>query len=342
MTDSVTQPSAPPTVPGVGLLPGPLPTEAIEVIASTTTLPDPVEEVGAAAEGNRVLMIGDSILASTSSRYSNDMCKKLVPLGWVVEVEAEVSRGIDFGQKVQRTRLDQGWDAGLIFLGTNHGDDMNDFFARYNDVIVKFGDVPVTVVTTTEFRDSQVRVNEIIRALAGAHPNVTVLDWTSIGNYQGVRGDDGYHLTPTGRKVLADAVGAILGVAPEQPGECLKSLYTDDSAGSVTGGPPATGAGSSGGTRPPSTTPASGTTGGTASTTPGTTGSTTPGATGSTTPGATGSTTGPTTGGTGGTSPPATSPPASNPPTTGPPATSPPATSPPATNPPETSPPIGP
>jgi hypothetical protein len=38
--------------------------------------------IGPKVSGNRLLMIGDSILASTSSRYGNEMCDALVPLGW--------------------------------------------------------------------------------------------------------------------------------------------------------------------------------------------------------------------------------------------------------------------
>ena len=37
-------------------------------------------------------MIGDSILASTSRRYTGEMCLGLVPLDWAVEVDAEKSR----------------------------------------------------------------------------------------------------------------------------------------------------------------------------------------------------------------------------------------------------------
>jgi hypothetical protein len=237
-TSGSSESSAAPTVPGVGNLPGPLPTEAPEEIKSTTTLPPPEEEVGALAAGNRILMLGDSILASTARRYSNNMCATLVPLGWQVQLEAEVSRGIDFGQRVQRELKDQHWDVGLIFLGNNYNDNQQDFFKRYNEVIVGFGDVPVIVATVTEFQSSQAEVNEIINALAGAHPNVKVLDWATISQGDGVIAQHDalkLHLTDDGRQVLADAVANVLGVAPTQPGDCLDSRHRDDSAGSVNG-----------------------------------------------------------------------------------------------------------
>jgi len=330
-------PSAPSTIGGVGNLPGPLPTEAIEEIASTTTLPPPEEAVGTLANGNRILLLGDSILASTARRYTNNMCQVLVPLGWQVELEAEVSRGIDFGQRVQRELKDQHWDVGLIFLGNNYNNDQDDFYKRYNDVIVGFGDIPVVVVTVSEAQESKPKVNEIIRALAGAHPNVTVLDWASISRYPGVINENDslhMHLTDTGREVLAEAVGDVLGIAPAQPGDCLKSKHTDDSAGSVNGSGGSSGGGGSGGgsgSHPTTTVKSTGTT------VKPTTSSTSPV---TTTGGCQIPPCGPTSTNppTGSTSPPSatTNPPATNPPATSPPATNPPATNPPATNPPVT------
>ena len=51
-------------------------------------------------------MIGDSIMASTATRYTGYMCDELVPLGWSVDVEAEPSRFIDFGNRVLDRRLE--------------------------------------------------------------------------------------------------------------------------------------------------------------------------------------------------------------------------------------------
>ncbi len=62
--------------------------------------------VGDEVIDNRLLVIGDSIMASTATRYSGLMCDELVPLGWAVEVEAEPSRFIDFGNRVLDQTLD--------------------------------------------------------------------------------------------------------------------------------------------------------------------------------------------------------------------------------------------
>jgi Na+/proline symporter len=68
---------------GVGRIPG-------GDFNSLITLPDGVDltfpeligkMIGPQIEGNRVLVIGDSIMASTSSRYGNEMCNTLTKLG---------------------------------------------------------------------------------------------------------------------------------------------------------------------------------------------------------------------------------------------------------------------
>ena len=351
-----TEPAAPSTVGDVGALPAPLPTVALPALTTTSTTVDvletaslPVEvadPAGASATGNRILLIGDSILASTSRRYTNDTCLALVPLGWQVEVEAEVSRPIAFADTVLDSRLKAGWNAAVIFLGTNYGNDEKDYLRRLNDAITRLGDIPIVLVTVTEHDTEVHEVNDTIRAIVDVYPNLSIVDWQQITTaYPTLLNEDGIHPTPDGRKVLAEAIANRLGPAPTQPGDCLKSYFTDDSAGSVEGTK------TGGSSKPTSNTvkpsggatttvkPTSGGTGATTTTVKTTGGSTsvpvttTGGSTGSTTATTTGSTTGSTTATT---NPPATNPPATNPPATNPPATNPPATNPPATNPPAT------
>jgi|GEM_PF-276329 len=224
---------------------------------TTTTTPDvPPRTVGALAGGNRVIMLGDSILASTSRRYGDTMCDALVPLGWRVEIDAEVSRTISFGNQVLRDRMEAGWDAGLVLLGNNHDGDEHRYFAELARIVTAFGDRPVVLLTVTEFEPGQAEVNEVIRGVADAFPNVVLVDWAAISTLPGVVGGDGLHLTDRGRQVLADAVAPHFGPAPAvegQPGECLPTRYRDDSAGSVDG-PRGNGSRPPSTPRPPSTT----------------------------------------------------------------------------------------
>lgn len=205
------------------------------VRGSTTTL-DPDDRVGAKAEGNRVLLIGDSVMASTSRRYSNDMCEALVPLGWQVEVDAETGRFTDFGLKVLDKRLDAGWDAGVILLGNNYRENQDGYREDMEEMVQRLSPKPVVLITVTEFKPSRADVNEVIHELAAKYDNVMIVDWATItGDNPDFTGADGLHLTTSGREALAANVAITLGEAPEQPGACLRTSFTDDSSGPVTG-----------------------------------------------------------------------------------------------------------
>ncbi len=257
-------------VEGVGTLPTDLPTVTVppgDAASTSTTGPsestDPVPTTEPAkpfvANGNRILLIGDSVLASTATRYSNDMCKQLVPLGWDVAVEAEVNRQIDFGQTVWAARGKDGWDVVVVFLGTNYGGDEQDYLRRLNKLINDVGDAQVVLITVTEFEPEVLEVNVTLRALVDVYDNVSVLEWSEISaDSPEVLNADGIHLSPAGRAALAAAVALHVGRAPQPTGtdpdpktvgECLQSQFTDDSAGSVNGGRPSTS------TKPRTTTP---------------------------------------------------------------------------------------
>ncbi|MFM2077836.1 MAG: hypothetical protein RJA49_1726, partial [Actinomycetota bacterium] len=117
---------------------------------STTTLA-PDQQVGAHADGNRVILIGDSVMASTSRRYSNDMCDALVPLGWQVEVDAETGRFIDFGNKVLDKRLSAGWDVSVILLGNNYGENQDVYRQGLERMVYRLSPHPIVLLTVTEF-----------------------------------------------------------------------------------------------------------------------------------------------------------------------------------------------
>src|SRR4051794_16230369 len=183
---AASRPSAPSTIGGVGVLPRNVVAEAPQTTApapstaptttaaatttteiATTTMTVPVTEttveaetttvapalvlksiapVGQRSAGNRVLMIGDSVLAGTSSRYSNDMCETMVPLGWQVEVDAEVGRFVDFADRVLDKRASAGWDAAVIFLGSNYGEDQGLYASLLESAVDRLSPMPVVLV----------------------------------------------------------------------------------------------------------------------------------------------------------------------------------------------------
>lgn len=293
---------SPPATAAVGGLPTQAVTtqtlaESTSTVVRTTVTVAPNEQIGARVPGNRVILIGDSVLAGTSRRYGGEMCAALVPLGWQTEVDAETGRFIDFGDRVLDSRLAAGWDVSVIFLGNNYGDNQ-DVYRRYLDaMLARLSPQPVVLLTVSEFKPSRAQVNAVVFEMAQKYPNVVVLDWAAVtGADRALTGDDGLHLTDAGRASLAEQVALILGPAAVQPGKCLSTGFSNDSSGPV-GGPPTT--------VKKSTTPKTTTTvAGSASTTPRTTVPTTTAVTSS---------------------------PATNPPTTVPATTSPPANDPPST-----------
>lgn len=217
---------------GVGRIPG-------GEFNSLVSLPEGVEiqfpeligpMIGPQIGGNRVLMIGDSIMASTSSRYGNEMCNTLTPLGWQVAVEAQAGSFVDFGLKVLGRRLEDGWDTAVVFLGTNFDGNLAQYESVLRQIFTALAPTPFVVLTTAEFRPKQIDVNNVILALAKEYENVTVLDWAKIAANPGVIGRDGIHLSDNGRDVFSVAVARSLELPSVREGKCIDSVFRNDSA----------------------------------------------------------------------------------------------------------------
>ena len=235
-----------PNIEGVGILPGSnpdalvIPTDAATTIAATelpTTTLAPLPQIGTLAAGNKLLMIGDSITASAAKRYGGELCDALVPLGWQVEVDAEPSRFVDFGNDVLDKRLAAKWDAAYVFLGTNYLGDQLAYRKQLEKIVERLSPSPVVLLTVTLFEDSRQEVNDAITLVGAEFPNVRIVDWGSIAATDAtkiLRGD-GHHLTNDGRLVLASTVAGVLGKAPVEPGKCLSTSFSNDSGTSVNG-----------------------------------------------------------------------------------------------------------
>ncbi len=188
--------------------------------------------IGTKAGGNRLLMIGDSIMASTAKRYGNEMCNALVPLGWQVAVEAEASRFAEFGVRVldKRMNAESGWDAAVVYLGSNYEGNKESYGKQMQKIIEKLTPRPILLVNTSLFRNAQREVNQVIDDLAAEFENVSILDWATISKSGGVLAPDGVHLSKNGRSIFSVAVARALDIAPFREGECLDSKFRDDSA----------------------------------------------------------------------------------------------------------------
>ena len=174
------------TIAGVGVLPDTVPANREPLVM----VPPPVNDDGTTADlvgdvvaGNRVLIIGDSIMASTSSRYGGQMCDALVPLGWEVAVEAEPSRFIDFGNRVLDKLLvrnpppGEDWNAAVVFLGSNYGGDQARYEAELRMILDRLAPRPTLLFTVTEYRSDYTEVNDVVRRLGSEYDHVTVIDW---------------------------------------------------------------------------------------------------------------------------------------------------------------------
>ena len=185
--------------------------------------------LGSRADGNKLLVLGDSILAATASRYGGAMCSALVPLGWSVAVEAEAGQMVGFGRTVLKDRIYEGWNAAVVFLGTNYGGSATNYSRDLTAIVDALAPRPTLLLTASLFKPVMQDVNTVIRTVASKYPNVAVLDWGTASAQPGLMNRDNVHPNDTGRQVLVGSIAAALGNAPVGTGGCLPSKYTDDS-----------------------------------------------------------------------------------------------------------------
>jgi hypothetical protein len=238
-----------PDTVAIGVLPSPAadtatlpsPPPPPTTTAPSTTAPPLTEPIEAPladdVAGNRILMIGDSVLASTAPRNGGLMCDALVLFGWEVEIDAEPGRSVDFAHDVLDERLEEGWDAFALSFGNQvDGTDPNAVAAFERElelVLARLEPQPVAVFTVLEGIDGvegREAVNEVIRALPEAHPNVLVTEFADAGS-DGVdlADEDGLVLTEDGMRRLSMRSAAAVGNAPDEAdGQCLPSRFTGD------------------------------------------------------------------------------------------------------------------
>jgi len=205
------------------------------VVRTTVPIP-PDAQIGAITSGNRVIILGDSVMASTSARYSDDMCNALVPLGWQVELDAESGRFVEFGNTVLDKRLAAGWDVGVVLLGNNYNGNQAEYRDKLDKIVQRLSPRPVVLLTVTEFTESRQQVNQVIFEMADKYPNVLIVDWAATTAADDtLTGGDGLHLTDKGRAALALQVALALGQSQSTEGKCLTTNFRDDSMGPVTG-----------------------------------------------------------------------------------------------------------
>lgn len=209
---------------GVGDVP---PTLLASVADTVEAVPSTVEPggsaVGAFADGNRVLVLGDSIMESTTVRYGAAMCSELVPNGWAVDIVAENGQHVEYGVAALDERLDEGWDAAVVMLGSNYGGDQTAYEQQLDEIVSRLAPRPTVLLTVTEFTESRQDVNESIRRVADRYDNTLVIDWAAeTAADPSLLGDDGLHLSEDGKLRITGLIADTMGTAPDgSVGDCL-------------------------------------------------------------------------------------------------------------------------
>jgi hypothetical protein len=207
--------------------------------APPSTPTEPIEgPIGELVDGNKILLVGDSILASAAPRNDGEICDALVLFGWAAEVDADSDRGIDFGSEVLDARLgdeenrQDDWDVVALSFGSDvdgtDADAVAEFGTELSGLIERAAPRPVLLYTLVGGGDREA-INEVIRTQPQSYPNVLVLEFADAGD-DGVRvvDDSGRMLTEDGMKRFSVRTAATLGDAPgEGEGACLPSEYED-------------------------------------------------------------------------------------------------------------------
>ena len=235
------------TVAGVGQLPGPVERVTADELqqgsgeqeSSSAVRPADLglPSLGELVTGNRVILVGDSIFASTAPRFGGSMCERLNEGGWDVEINAEPGRFIAFAREVLKVRFarEQGldWDVAIMFFGSNYNESPTSFRSTLESLIDDLSPRPVLLLTVTEFRQSRKEVNYIIHDVGAQNTNVHILDWARITAAEsGLLNADGLHLSTAGKNRITTEIALALGPAPtlvtDGEGDCLPTLFIED------------------------------------------------------------------------------------------------------------------
>lgn len=221
----------------------PTPPSTIGVTTAPTTTteppPDPITTpIGDAIDGNRILLIGDTVLASTAPRHDGAMCDALTAFGWQGEIAAEFGRFVQFGREVADARLAAGSDAEpfdvvAIMLGNHFDGDVEAFRSELEALMVELDGRPTILYTLVEDDTFQADLNEIIRAFPDTFPNALVIDWAEIvaDEPDVLVAESSSGLTEEGLRRLALFTVAALGEPPTIEGAgCVDPVFVDDSA----------------------------------------------------------------------------------------------------------------
>ena len=238
-----------PATVALGVLPEPLTDQpTLPPLAAPATTPPPTTQappqavdglVGEAVDGDLVLLIGDSMLASAAPPADIRVCDALTLFGWDVEMDTTLEgTDLTFVADVLDARLaptgDAGddeesdavdWDVVGLFVGSQLPADelaVGEFTEVLDEVIERVSPRPLLLYTLTETDAIRRRLNEVVRERAAQHDNVVLIDWAELGGPASeVIRADGIGLGDDGLKRFALYTAQQMGQAPaDQDGTC--------------------------------------------------------------------------------------------------------------------------
>jgi hypothetical protein len=228
-----------PTLPAPPPPPTTAPTESATSTPAAMNPDQPIEgPIGELVDGNRILLVGDSILASAAPRNEGELCDALVLFGWAAEIDAVDDRGIDFASGVLDERLTEAgqqddWDVVAFAFGSDvdgtDADAVAAFGSELAALIERVAPRPVLLYTLVDVGADRAAVNDVIRQQPQSHQNALVIEFSDAGD-DGVAvvDDSGRTLTDDGMKRFSIRTAAAVGDAPgDGEGACLPSDYDD-------------------------------------------------------------------------------------------------------------------
>ena len=124
-------------------------------------------------------------------------------------------------------------------LGNNYGGDPQEFGRELDRLLDELAPRPVLLLSVTRFEPEQDEVNYVLTGAANQRDDVRLLDWAArtaedAPDAGELLAGDGLHLSADGQQALATMISRAMGRAPSgAEGECLRSPFRDDSAGSM-------------------------------------------------------------------------------------------------------------
>jgi hypothetical protein len=214
----------------------PPPTTPPETVADEPEI-EPIEgQIGEVVDGNRLLLIGDSAMATLTERQDGIACTVLSSIGWEVEIEAEVARYLPFADEViDELVVDagEGWDVIGLMFGHLVDTSVEEFGAELERVLDRLSPTPILLYTVTQDGgDEAVEVNTVIRELGEDYPNVVVVDWGAAVAFEQIANlaEDGLPTTEGMGRIVLMTAAALGEPASGSDGSCIESIFIDDSA----------------------------------------------------------------------------------------------------------------